>query len=121
MVEFSFAVTLFLLIVFGTVDFGRVIFTYSQLLHGVREGARYGKVECGRPGWIDATKDRVIAQSPTLGLLAADIDVATSTAGCVPLDGTVRVTASTEFTAVTQTLLGIGPIDLRASATVDVE
>ena len=119
-VEFALASTVFLLIIFGTIDFGRVIFTYSMLHNAVREGARYGKVKCGETNWVANTKDRVIQKSPGLGLTYATINV-TSPGGCVPPDGKVTVAATTTFTAVTQSFLGISPITLNASATVYVE
>ena len=51
-VEFAFASIIFLLIVFGTIDFGRAIFIAGDLHNAAREGARYGKVHriaSGRP------------------------------------------------------------------------
>lgn len=119
-VEFAIAGTVFFMIVFGTIDFGRVVFTYAQLHNAVREGARYGKVHCGKSGWVDNTKNRVIEKSPTLGLATGSINV-TAPVGCVPPTGTVRVQATTTFSAFTQTLLGISSITLTSSATVDVE
>jgi Flp pilus assembly protein TadG len=116
-VEFALASLVFLLIVFGTIDFGRVAFTYSQLDNAVREGARVGKVKCGQN---TAIRDAVIAKSPTLGLTYTDIGVA-NPAGCNPPTGHVTVTASTQFKAVTQNFLGIAPITLNASAKVYVE
>lgn len=120
-VEFSFAGVIFLLIVLGTVDFGRVIFTYVQLHNAVREGARYGKVHCDEAGWVAATEDEVIARSPTLGLTGSDIDVNLDADGCVPPNGAVTVSAETEFTAIAQVFLGIDPLTLTAAAVVDVE
>ena len=116
-VEFALASTVFFLIIFGTIDFGRVIFTYSMLHNAVREGARVGKVKCTDTA---AIKQAVKDKSPTLGLTDADITV-TTTAGCVPPDGKVTVAATTTFTAVTQGFLGISPITLNASAIVDAE
>ena len=116
-VEFALTSFVFLAIVLGTIDFGRVIFTYSQLHNAVREGARVAKVNCTG---TSAIKDAVIDRSPTLGLAPGDITVSTS-GGCVPPDGKATVQATTTFTAVTQAFLGISPINLTSSATVDVE
>jgi Flp pilus assembly protein TadG len=116
-VEFAFALPIFLMVVFGTVDFGRVIFTYAELVNGVREGARYGKVHCSE---TDAIKSVVIDRAPGLGLTPADVTVG-NVGGCAPPAGKLTVGATTTFTTVTQNFLGIGPLGLSASATVDVE
>lgn len=116
-VEFAFTSLIFLTLVFGTIDFGRVAFTYSQLHNGVREGARVAKVKCGNES---AIKNAVIDRSPTLGLTTGDITV-TSVGACKPPTATVTVAATTQFTAITQNLLGIAPITLTATAKVDVE
>ena len=116
-VEFALVSVVFFFIVFATIDFGRVIFTYAQLHNAVREGARVAKVNenCDTSG----VREAVIDKSPTLGLSAGAIGIAWS--GCAPPSGTVTVSAQTPFTAVTQTFLGMSPITLRSSATVDIE
>lgn len=113
-VEFAVASFFFLFIVFATIDFGRVVYTYSQLHNAVREGARVGKVNCASPSAIKAA---VLDKAPA-GTLTP---VVTIPSGCNPPTGTVKVAAQTTFTAVTQSFLGISPITLNASAKVDVE
>lgn len=116
-VEFAIAGIVFFLIVFGTVDFGRAIFMHSELTNAVREGARYAQV---RPTQTAGIKDAVVNKSPGLGVTAADVSVSCFPAGCKP-GGTVRVTATMQFRAVTQSLLGIQPLTLRASAENTIE
>ncbi|MBX5446732.1 TadE/TadG family type IV pilus assembly protein [Sphaerobacter sp.] len=111
-VEFAIAGVLFFMIVFGTVDFGRAIFVYSELTNAVREGARYAQIH---PTQTAGIKDVVVNKSPSLGIRAADVTVSCSPGGCEP-GGTVRVTARLHFQAVTQRLLGIRPLTLQASA-----
>jgi Flp pilus assembly protein TadG len=118
-VEFALSSIVFLMLVFGTVDFGRVAFTYSQLHNAVREGARVGKVTCGKSGWTGDVKQRVVDMAGGTGLTAGNVNVTSTT--CDPPTGQVEVRAQTTFTAVTQDLLGISPITLRARAVVDVE
>ncbi len=43
-VEFAIVSIIFLMIVLGTIDFGRAIYMYSELTNSVREGARYAQV-----------------------------------------------------------------------------
>ncbi len=117
LVEFAFCSFIFFAVVFGTIDFGRSIFMYSQLHNAVREGARVGKVQSGN---VTAVQDAVIAKSGGLGLSSSGITV-TCSGACEPDDGAVTVVASIQFTAITQELLGIGPITLEARATDQIE
>jgi len=55
LVEFAILLPIFLLVVLGIFDLGRVIYTLSALHNAAREGARYGAVNhCDFPG-IEAT------------------------------------------------------------------
>jgi hypothetical protein len=42
--EFALVILLLMLLVFGIVDFSRLLFAYATMANGVREGARYGIV-----------------------------------------------------------------------------
>lgn len=44
MVELAFALPVLLLIVWGVIDFGRLLYTANSLASAVREGARYAAV-----------------------------------------------------------------------------
>ena len=116
MIEFAAASLVFLTIVFGTVDFGRAIFVQAELHNGVREGARVGKVKCGN---TTAIRQAVLDKSPAIGLTSGAIGV--SSTGCTPPTGTVTVSASVNFTAITANFLGLPTINLDSTATVDVE
>lgn len=116
-VEFALVSMAFFMIVFGTIDFGRAIFMYSQLHNAVREGARYGKMY---PTNTSDIKSKVTSYGSGLNIAASDITVS-CTGGCSASSADVTVKASTSFTAITQNLLGIKPITLTSSATVQVE
>lgn len=105
------------MLLFGTIDFGRAIFMYSELTNAVREGARYAQIQ---PTQTASIRDVVVRKAPGLGLRAADVSVTCSPAQCPP-GGTVTVAASLPFGTVTQDLLGLGPITLRASAENTIE
>lgn len=115
-VEFAIASVVFFSLLFGTIDFGRAIFMYAELDNAVREGARYAIVN---PGSTSATASFVVAKAPDIGLTTGDV-----TSSCSPdctSGSTVTVSASLSFQAITQKLLGIGPITLSASATDTIE
>lgn len=118
-VEFAIAGTTFFLIVFGTIDFGRVVFMYAGLQNAVREGARYGQIHCTSTAPIIAV---VKNKSVGLDLSAANAVTVTGVkANCAPPTDKITVNGRAPFRAVTQTFLGIAPITLKASSTVYVE
>ncbi len=47
LVEFALVLPVFLLMVFGIIDLGRVIWAYDNLANAAREGARYASVHGG--------------------------------------------------------------------------
>ena len=103
---------------FGVIDMGRAIFMYSELNNAVREGARYGQIN---PGETTNIKNRVLEKSPGLaGMGYPNISVE-CTGGCTAESTDVKVTATYEFTAITQELLGLGPFTVRSSASAEIE
>jgi Flp pilus assembly protein TadG len=116
-VEFAIASIVFFCLIFGTIDFGRVIFMDSELRNAVREGARYAEVN---PTPASAVASFVVSKAPVLGLTTGEVSSSCSPSSCAS-GGSVTVTATLQFQAVTQKLLHIGPITLQASATDTIE
>jgi Flp pilus assembly protein TadG len=116
-VEFALASLAFFLVVFGTVDFGRAIFMYSQLHSAVRDGARYGKLH---PTDSTAIKNTVVAGASAFDLTDSNVTVSCP-GGCSGSSSQVTVTANAPFTAITQDFLGIAPITMSVSATAGTE
>jgi hypothetical protein len=134
LVEFALVSVTFLLIVFGTVDLGRVIFIKSQLENGVKEAAREQKTQVAAgynctsvtPTWrVRYQKNPeegggcMQGEHPRPGM-----STATATMSCSPsctAGATLTVNGQIQFQAITQEFLGISPITLTASATVIIE
>lgn len=116
-VEFALASVVFLLMLFGTIDFGRAIFVLSDLHNATREGTRYGII---RPTDTGGIKDRVVQMGIGTGVTASMVSVTCSGAGCVS-GGTVNVSASVTFQAVTQSFLGIPAITLTSATSATIE
>ncbi|HEY7029710.1 MAG TPA: TadE/TadG family type IV pilus assembly protein [Thermomicrobiales bacterium] len=116
-VEFAIVSVAFFMMVFGTIDFGRAVYMYSQLHNAVREGARYGKMN---PADTDGIKTKVIDYASALDISDDNITVS-CTGGCYAGCSDVTVSADTDFSAITQDLLGIGPITMSSSAKVTTE
>jgi Flp pilus assembly protein TadG len=129
MIEFAMVSVAFFLIVFGTVDFGRAIYLYSELHSAVRDVAREGKVGSANGLGVNIAKlESHVAEywnpetqttSPRPGLGDATVDV-TCVGGCTS-GNTLVVTASIPFQAVTQEFLGLSPITLTSTASVTLE
>lgn len=115
-VEFAFASIIFLMIVFGTIDFGRAIFMSAELHNAAREGARYGKINPSQTAQI-----RTVTVDKAVGTGLTTSGVGVSCTGVCKTGDTLTVTTQLQFQAVTQQLLGIGPITLSSSSTVDIE
>lgn len=136
-VEFAIVSVVFLLIVFGTIDFGRAIYLKSQLTEATRDAAREARTKtangnnCGTIG-TTLLQNRVRnlknyeegggcgqGEHPRPGL-----ETATVTFSCSPScasGGRLTVNAALPFQAITQQFLGISPFTLRSTASVTLE
>jgi Flp pilus assembly protein TadG len=65
--EFALAIPIFILLVFGLIDIGRLVYVNNAISQAAREGARYGSVQ-GRSGTAAARTD---VGNHTLSLMAA--------------------------------------------------
>jgi Flp pilus assembly protein TadG len=106
LVEFALGALLLFLIVFGVVDFGRVIYAYSAVSNAAREGARYGAVHPSDLGGIQAiAQDKAVGVSIAVTPIVVDADK-------------VTVSVSSSFTPITPLLSSItGTITLHSTAT----
>jgi Flp pilus assembly protein TadG len=88
--EFAFVLPLFLLIMSGTIEFGRAYIAYAQLLQAAQEGARYGAV---LPNTRDDAAIRTRVQQLAPG----------GAADTVTISSTVSPTSNTAVTASSRT------------------
>jgi Flp pilus assembly protein TadG len=132
LVEFGLILPVFLLIVFGIIDFGRAVFAYSTLNSAAREAARVAVVD-----QVAAhITDEAIKQAYALDVNAGDVTLdwrsafslnsPNSCSGFVGTSGVVTctlvVTVNYEFNAATP-IIGniIGPLDLTGESKMIVE
>ncbi|HEY4188857.1 MAG TPA: TadE/TadG family type IV pilus assembly protein [Candidatus Limnocylindrales bacterium] len=127
LVEFSLAITIFLLLVMGTVDLGRAAYQYNGVAQAARELARVASVH---PGGTLGSSTQVAAVLATQRGLIPGLGTPTYTcldiAGA-PVSGTcsggnwVRVTINSTFTPVTPMMAFLGVINLSSSASARIE
>lgn len=116
-VEFALVLPLILVLIFGIIDMGRLLFTANALTSAVREGARYAAVQTNPTR--DAVYDRIrnhmdAAVRPPVA--RAEVSLVANSA-----DRTVIVSVSNyEFSTITPfaNLVGLGTIRLNPSATL---
>lgn len=109
LVEFALVLPLFLLMVMGIIDGGRVIFAFNQMSQATRDVARVASVSCfettpircstasGTPVGNAIAEQAVGSQGPTTWVVQCiDPDTATAVPVCAVGD-TVRVNAKASF------------------------
>lgn len=128
LVEFAFGITVFLLVLIGTIDLGRGVFMYNSAAEAAREIARATSVHPGT-GDLGTSTESLAAIAVQRGLVpgledptftCVNIAGATVSGSCQPGDW-VRVDVSTTFTAVLPLLALLGPIDLAASSAAQIQ
>lgn len=81
-VEFALVLPVFLLLVFGVVEFGRVMWADNTLRHAVQEGARCAALDCCAASSTCSSPEDLAARRATgLGLTAADFVLDTRDCG----------------------------------------
>lgn len=105
MLEFALAIPVFLLLVLGIIEFGRMFLMYTSLFAAAREGARYGaavETLCDHAGLQDAAR--------RVGFFAGDMNIAiqyddgygtTKECEATVLGDRVHVTATIYFRSIT--------------------
>lgn len=115
-VELALILPVFLLIVMGVLDLGRVFYTYEAIANAAREGARYcalnAHVANGNPS--TGTTSRVTGELSGTGISATVASPVCDTT--VVAGNQVTVTVNTTYTPVTSVVTG--PITLSAHASM---
>jgi Flp pilus assembly protein TadG len=95
MVEFALAFMVFFLVLYGIMEFGRVVASYNILSGAAREGARYAIVHGSSSGSAASSTDiQTIVRNWSVGLESSSVAVTTTwTPGNAP-GNTVKVKAS---------------------------
>ena len=124
-VEFAIVIPVLLLLVLGTVEFGRVFFLQNSITNAARVGARTMAIEASaaNPNAVSDAKSQTAAAAVAPALTTTQVTVSTSngTSNCVvPAAGTavyVTVTIAYPVTQITG-FLPVFPTALAAKASV---
>jgi Flp pilus assembly protein TadG len=101
LVEGALCFTVFLMLVFGVIDFGRFVFAYNFVSFGAREGARYA-IAHGSSSKSPATSDTISAAvtKQAVGLNSSDITTTTTWSPDNNAGSTVTVKVRYAFSAL---------------------
>lgn len=116
LVEFALISIVLLILLFGIIDFGRMLYTKNSLTNAAREGGRYAAVMENPPASVDSIKSIVIAHMSPLGgdtLTASEIDVAFNYGGAGSVLQSTTVTINYPFNPLTPIWSFIGGDSLR--------
>lgn len=128
LIEFSLGVTVFLMLLIGTIDLGRGVFMFNGVSQAAREIARETSVHPGAGGLGASAESLAVvdlqqALVPGLGtpvFECVDIAGTTLTGSCQP-GSWVRVTVSTEFRPALPLLALMGPFDLTSTSSAEIQ
>ena len=90
--EFMLVLPFFILFILLVVDFGLMMYEYVSISNAVREGARYGAVNCGKDGTPSGScsealvKTRTINRSGGILSVSAEVTVGWVDRSLVPVD-----------------------------------
>ncbi len=115
LVEYALVVMILWVLIFGIIEFARLVFTYNSVASIAREGARYGIIHPGDSAGVVAAGQSL---APNLDLARLQIDVTWG-------GGQVNVRVSYPVVLIASPLIeaigGVNAITLRAEATMFLE
>ncbi len=127
LLEFALVVPVFLLMVFGIIDFGRAIVSYALLSNSAREGARAGIFpgSFSPPGQQDAEiRAAVNSQTLFMGTIpSGDITITPASQASRTSGGTITVAVTYAFTPITPLVSNVvgSTITMTAQSTMLIE
>ena len=131
MVEFAIAITLFLTMLMGVVDFGLAIYKYNGVSQAAREIARVASVHQGPTNFgvspqitaVVATQQKLIPGlgSPTFSCTDVDGAAVTLVNGRCPNSAYVNATITTTYRASTPLVIALGTFTLKGSSSAQIQ
>jgi Flp pilus assembly protein TadG len=116
MVEGALCLTVFLVMVFGIMDFGRAVFAYNSISWAAREGARYAIVRGSSSGHqATATDVKNYVLSRTVGMVSSDLGISTTWTPDASAGSTVSVAVTYSFTPFGP-YMPVGPWNLKSTS-----
>lgn len=120
LVEFALVSPIFLLMVFGIIEGGRLVWTYHTLNNATREGLRFAIVRgdnsdlAGAPATTSTVRDHIL--DVTTGLDSDNLSVTLLTPEGMESQDTITVEADYSYQPIIGLIFGSGTINLESSS-----
>ncbi|MBL8296303.1 MAG: pilus assembly protein [Bryobacterales bacterium] len=117
-VEGALALTVIILMFFGLIDFGRLMFTYNSLAYAAQQAARYASVH-GSSSKTPATLNQLdsITKATMIGTLSADLTTTVTWTPNADPGSLVSVQVTCAFRPLLSAFTRIGsPLNIKSSA-----
>ncbi|WP_354215525.1 TadE/TadG family type IV pilus assembly protein [Arthrobacter sp. UYCo732] len=112
-VEFALILPIFLMLIFGIVEYGRAFSIQVSMAGGAREAARYTALHYTDAGFEAVAKQKAIAAAPIARLQPGEINIST----CMPdRDAVVTINANVTYLTGLPTLVPFLPDIMNISA-----
>ncbi len=120
-VEIALALMVILLLVIGTIEFGRAAWVYNTLAHATRQGARYAMAHGSLATPATSSSVSTFVKNSAVGLDKNDLSVTTTWPSGVTRNGMVSVHSEYTFRSAAGTLLfKPGYLTFKSTSTVYV-
>ena len=114
LVEGALCITVYLMILFATIDFGRMVFAYNYVSYAAREATRYASVR-GTTHATTAAALLTLVQNEAIGLNSGSFTVTPTWTPSHAPGGTVQVQVQYSFQPIAPYMPG-GPITLSSTS-----
>jgi Flp pilus assembly protein TadG len=118
MVEFGIVSIIFFSMIFGIIEGGRLLFTYHQVNHAAREGARYAVAHGSKSGNASEGDIRQHIAETTTGLSEGALTVTMSAPNGNEPREPVTVSVTYRFDPIVALVFGTNPITLTSDSTM---
>ena len=120
-VEFAFAFPILILLLVGTLDIGRALWTASTLDHAAREGARYASLRGAESRYPASDAEiQAFVRNRAIGIDPSGLAVSVAWAPNRYSGGTVTVQVARPFGFLLTGFLDFSPFELTGEATMTV-
>ena len=117
-IEFAFLASIFLILSFTIIDFGRMMWLNNTVEHIAAEGARYAAVRGpGKSSPVDQDQVKAYVRDRATGVPAGDMDINVSWDSD---SGAVTVIVTYNYDYIIGGMLGLDPVDLEGRSTMIV-
>ena len=120
-IEFAILGSIFLVLSFSIIDFGRMMWLNNTMEHVAAEGARYAAVRgAGKASPVDEDQVTAFVQDRATGVPAADMDIDVTWSPNNNPGGSVTVIVTYNYEYIIGGMLGLNPVDLKGRSTMIV-